>query len=126
MVPSFAIRERLRVEVVRRELQALLGLEACWFERWPYDALLPTIAPGRVILPADEPGVRSYASWTADDGVSVPVRVRGFEVGRFVLVPSTPSVGIDWSPSQRADVLELTAECGGTLTENIDRRVLHG
>lgn len=99
-------------------LNELLALADCWFEPWPYDRQLPTIARGRVILPADEPGTIGYSSWSTADGVGLPVLRGGLEIGRFVLVPRIPTVGLDWSPELRERALELAAR--------IDERVLHG
>src|SRR5262245_24396831 len=96
----------------------LLALADCWFEPWPYDRQLPPITPGRVMLPADEPGTVGYSEWCSADGVGLPVIRAGLEVGRFVLLPRIPTVGIDWSPELRAEALDLVAR--------IDEGVLHG
>ena len=91
-------------------LTQLLALADCWFEPWPYDRQLPTIARGRVILPADEPGTIGYAQWSTADGVGLPVIRGGLEIGRFVLLSRIPTVGIAWSPELRARALALVAE----------------
>src|SRR5262249_17911190 len=98
-------------------LTELLALADCWFEPWPYDRQLPTLAPGRVILPADEPGTIGYSEWRSTDGVGLPVVQAGLEVGRFVLLPRIPSVGIAWSPELRERALEFVAA---------QEEVLHG
>jgi hypothetical protein len=96
----------------------LLGLADGWFEPWPYDRQLPTIARGRVMLPADEPGTIGYSEWCTADGVGLPVIRGGPEIGRFVLLPRIPTVGIAWSPEQRGAAIDLV--------ERIDEGVLHG
>src|SRR4029077_2664586 len=65
-------------------LIAMFGLRTCWFESFPFDVQLPRIEPGRIVLPADEPGV---PSWSFDIGVELPVRCSGLTLGRYVLVP---------------------------------------
>jgi hypothetical protein len=94
----------------RERLTELLGLADCWFQPWPYDRQLPTIASGRVILPADEPGTIGYVEWSTAEGVGLPVLRGGLEIGRFVLVPRIPTVGISWAPEVRAQALALVAE----------------
>ncbi len=94
----------------RRALIALLGLRDCRYERWPFDALLPRIERGRIVLPADEPGARAYRECKPADGIELPVRSRGFPVGRFVLVPSFSTTGVALAPQARARALDLVDE----------------
>jgi hypothetical protein len=91
-------------------LTELLSLADCWFEPWPYDRQLPTIARGRVILPADEPGTIGYAEWSTTDGVGLPVIAGGLEIGRFVLLSRIPTVGIAWSPELRTRAQDFVAD----------------
>jgi hypothetical protein len=93
-------------------LIALLGLRACWYESFPFDAQLPRIEPGRIVLPADEPGV---APWCVDLGVELPVRHCGLTVGRYVLIAASPTTGVDFSPSLRADAIAMTASVGSRI-----------
>ena len=88
-----------------RELAALCDLRACWFEMFPFDTTLPRIEPGRIVVPAEEPGVpASYA------GVELPVRLNGLTLGRIVLLPSAQSVGKVFTPAARDRAIELAAE----------------
>jgi hypothetical protein len=85
------------------EIAVLLDLRACWFEPFPFDTLLPRIEEGRIVLPVEEPGM---APWS-DAGVELPVRRNGLTIGRFVLQPGTPSVGVAFSPTARDRALAI-------------------
>jgi hypothetical protein len=93
-------------------LVATLGLCACRFEPFPFDALLPRVESGRVVIPADEPGV---APWSGDPGVELPVRHGDLTVGRFVLVPGTPTAGVAFSPSARDDAIAMVSGLGAVV-----------
>jgi hypothetical protein len=82
----------------------MFALRACWFEPFPFDAQLPRIEPGRIVLPGDEPGVEP---WSCDKGVELPVRSNGLPLGRFVLVPRTPTTGVGFSPVDRAEAITM-------------------
>jgi len=52
------------VETARDALCAQLDLAQCSFEPWPFDALMPRIERGRIVLTPDVVGSRSYgACW---------------------------------------------------------------
>jgi len=87
------------------ELAVLCDLRACWFEMFPFDTALPRIESGRIVGPAEEPGVP--ASYT---GVELPVRLNGLTLGRIVLLPSAQSVGTVFTPIARERAIELAAE----------------
>ncbi len=93
------------------EIAALLDLRACWFEPFPFDALLPRIEQGRIVLPAPEPGVAPCS----DAGVELPVRANDLTLGRFVLIPPKPSVGVAFSPSARDRAVALAERTGPRL-----------
>jgi hypothetical protein len=93
-------------------LIAMLGLRACWFEPFPFDVQLPRIERGRIVLPADEPGI---SSWSLELGVELPLRHRALTVGRFVLVPLSPTTGVDFSPASRAGAIEMVAPVGSLI-----------
>jgi hypothetical protein len=93
-------------------LIVLLGLRTCWFEPFPFDAQLPRIEPGRIVLPADEPGV---ASWSLGPGVELPVRHDGLTVGRFVLVSVSPTAGVGFSPSERDEAISTVVPVGALI-----------
>lgn len=93
-------------------LIAMFGLRACWFEPFPFDVQLPRIEPGRIVLPADEPGV---PSWSFDMGVELPVRYLGLTLGRYVLVPASPTTGVEFSPGRRAEAMSMVAPLGCSI-----------
>ena len=87
----------------------MFGLHACWFEQFPFDVQLPRIEPGRIVLPAVEPGV---APWSLDAGVELPVRFSGLTLGRFVLVPASPTSGVGFPPSRRTEAILMAERVG--------------
>ena len=97
------------VQETAQELVQLFGLRSCAFEAFPFDVQLPRIEPGRIVLPAAEPGVEP---WTCDRGIELPVRYRGLTVARFVLTPESPSVGVGLSPQARDIALGIAADVG--------------
>jgi hypothetical protein len=105
--PRDATIDDLLVETSRK-IAGLLDLQACWFEPFPFDTLLPRIERGRIVLPTPEPGVAPCA----DAGIELPVRATGLTLGRFVLVPQQPSVGVAFAPSARERVIALAALAG--------------
>ena len=99
------------------ELTALLDLRACWFEPFPFDALLPRIEPGRIVLPTPEPGVAPCS----DVGVELPVRLDGLNLGRFVLQPYAPTLGVDFAPSARDRALVIAGRISAPLATALIR-----
>jgi len=93
------------------EISVLLDLRACWFEPFPFDMLLPRIEHGRIVLPTPEPGVAPCGS----TGIELPVRVNDLTLGRFVLIPPKPSVGVVFSPSARDRAVALADQTGPPL-----------
>jgi hypothetical protein len=79
--------DRLLAQTLR-ELVALFDLRACWFEAFPFDTQLPRIEPGRIMVPAKEPG-SPPVSYTS---IELPVRLDDLTLGRIVLLPSAQSV----------------------------------
>jgi hypothetical protein len=104
------------VQESAQELVQLLGLRSCAFEAFPFDVQLPRIERRRIVLPAAEPGVEP---WTCDRGVELPVRYRGLTVARFVLVPMLPSVGVVFSPEDRAAALRIAVDVGPFLAAGL-------
>jgi hypothetical protein len=90
----------------------MFGLQACWFEPFPFDVQLPRIEPGRIILPGTEPGVEE---WSSDKGVELPVRFTGLTLGRFVLVPASPTTGVGFSHVARAEAIAMVERVGGVI-----------
>jgi len=99
------------------DLAVLLDLRACWFEPFPFDALLPRVEHGRIVLPTPEPGIApcSFA------GVELPVRAEELTLGRFVLVPSAPSVGVIFSPTSRDRAIALVTDLGAPVAAALAR-----
>lgn len=91
------------------QLVATLGLRACRFEPFPFDEQLPRIELGRIVVPAAEPGVEP---WSGAAGVELPVRHRGLTLGRFVLVPVSPTTGVAFSPSARGVAISIVSALG--------------
>jgi hypothetical protein len=104
------------VEATATRLAELFGLHACWFEPFPYDVQLPRIEPGRIVLPAAEPGL---APWSCDVGVELPVRFAGLTLGRFVLVPSTPTSGVAFASTARAEAISTVTQVGAVLAASM-------
>jgi hypothetical protein len=98
---------RQSTAVTAAHLALLLDLRACWFEPFPFAAQLPRIEPGRIVLPAAEPGAEP---WTVDRGVELPVRYDALTLGRFVLLPRGPTTGIAFAPSARATAIEIARD----------------
>jgi hypothetical protein len=94
----------------------MFGLRACWFESFPFDAQLPRIEPGRIVLPADEPGV---ASWSGEVAIELPVRHCGLSLGRFVLVPASPTTGVGFSVTARDHAMSMAASVGMRIAADI-------
>ena len=92
------------VDTTAARLIATLGLQTCWFEAFPFDAQMPRIEEGRIVLPAPEPGV---APWSFGGGVELPVRLRGLTLGRFILVPRVRTAGVALSPAGRREAIAL-------------------
>jgi len=99
------------VEETAAEIALLLDLQACWFEPFPFDRLLPRIEQGRIVLPTPEPGVEPCSG----AGIELPVRVNGLTLGRFVLVPPKPSAGALFAPTARDRAVTLAARAGAPL-----------
>jgi len=100
-----------RVAHTANEIAALLDLRACWFEPFPFDTLLPRIEHGRIVLPVAEPGLAPCSRI----GVELPVRMNELTLGRFVLIPPKPSVGVVFAPSARDRAVRLAEQTGPPL-----------
>jgi hypothetical protein len=94
------------------EITALLDLQACWYEPFPFDTLLPRIEDGRIVLPVPEPGV---APWSDAGGVELPVRSNGLSVGRFVLQCGAATVGVRFPPSARDRAIAIAGQVGPAI-----------
>ena len=112
MLPVASVDELTRQSA--QVLVQLLGLRSCAFEVFPFDVQLPRIEPGRIVLPAEEPGIET---WTCNRGIELPVRHCDLTVGRFVLTPESPSVGVTLSPHARAIALDIAADVGRVVAD---------
>jgi len=106
----------LEADAVARRLRSMFGLRACWYESFPFDVQLPRIEPGRIVLPATEPGV---APWRLDNGVELPVRLGNVTLGRFVLVAATPTSGVCLPSARRAEAIDLAERVAPTIADAI-------
>jgi hypothetical protein len=113
----------IAVETARDVLSAQLDLAQCSFEPWPFDALLPRIERGRIVLPADVVGARSYGAWRAEDGIELPVRVQELQLGRFVLVARAATTGVAVSISSRDRALDIAERCATALAARLTEGV---
>jgi hypothetical protein len=105
---------------VADDLTAVLAASKTRFEPWPYDRELPVVHKGGVTLPADEPGALGFKAWSASDGIALPVSSpAGLELGRFVVVPRTPTVGLAWKSKARARALDIAQRYGATLADHL-------
>ena len=104
------------VDSIASRLTAMFALRDCWYEPFPFDEQLPRIEPGRILLPAAEPGVRP---WTLDRGIELPVRYEGLTLGRFVLVPATATSGVALSPAGRDRALTLAARTAPAIAASL-------
>ncbi|MDP9336319.1 MAG: hypothetical protein M3Q30_23810, partial [Actinomycetota bacterium] len=111
------------VETARADLSSQLDLVHCSFEPWPFDALLPRIEYRRIMLPADVVGARSYAAWKPEDGIELPVRIRGLQLGRFVLVARTATTGVAIPISSRDRALDIADRCATVLAARLTEGV---
>ena len=100
------------------KLRVMLDLRECRFERFPFDGLLPSIEAGRIVLPADEPGTRPYSEWQPSDGIELPVRYGALLLGRFVLVPRTPTCGVAIPSTSRTDAIALAQRAGEEIARS--------
>jgi hypothetical protein len=112
------------VETARIALFSQLDLAHCSFEAWPFDALLPRIEYGRIMLPADVVGARSYGAWKPEDGIELPVRIRGLQLGRFVLVAHTATTGVALPISSRDRALDIADRCAVALAGRLSEGAL--
>lgn len=103
-------------ESVVPALVAMFGLRGCWYESFPFDVQLPRIEPGRIVLPPEEPGV---AAWSGERGVELSVRHDDLTVGRYVLIPASPTCGVELSATARAQAISVATDVGARIAAAI-------
>jgi hypothetical protein len=106
--------ESARTAWTIEELTDLLSLRSCWYEPFPFDRQLPRVEPGRIVLPAREPGV---APWRLGQAVELPVRLDNLTLGRFVLVPRRDTCGLAFAGAARGRAIELAALAGHAIAD---------
>lgn len=97
------------------EVGGLAAIEASWFEPFPFPSQLPRLLPGRLQLPAAEPGTAVSTEVRRGSGFEVPVFVRGLPVGRLVVVPHTDFDVLGLDESTRDSVLGIAGRLGAAL-----------
>jgi len=100
------------VDAVATEFRSRFGLIDCWYEPFPFDRQLPRIEPGRIVLPGAEPGIDS---WNIGTGIELPVRWGNLPLGRFVLVPASPTTVVGLSPTDRTHATAIATEVAPTI-----------
>jgi hypothetical protein len=100
------------------QLRVMLDLRECRFEPFPFDRTLPRIEVGRIVLPADEPGIRPYSGWEPSDGIELPVRYGALLLGRFVLVPRTVTCGVAIPSASRMDAIAHAQRAGERIARS--------
>jgi hypothetical protein len=102
------------VSAAGARLATLEGVDAWRYEPFPFDSRLPRLVPGGWEVPGDEPGCASLATWTAADGLEVPVWVGGLQIGRFVLTGPI-SAELEWFQASRARAVGVAERLGSAL-----------
>jgi len=100
---------------VADEPMARPDLRTCGFAPFPFDGVLPRSEPVRIVIPAAEPGARSFVSWHPGDGVELSVRYNALSLGRFVLVAAVSTCGVALLPTFRANAVALARLVGEEL-----------
>ncbi len=79
------------------------------------------------MLPPEESGVRSLATWAHHDGIELPVGANQLEIGRFVVVPVTATCGVALETAAREHALALTDRVGAAIAARVlAEETLHG
>jgi len=102
------------IENVRRELVGLIALERCWFERPPFEATMPRLTHGRVVMPSEDPRVMQLDP-TPSRLVELRVYGNGEVQGRFVLEFREPTVGLAVPEEVRTIAVSLADQLGVAL-----------
>jgi hypothetical protein len=107
------------VDIVERELVALVGARRARFERPPYSSTLPRLAHGAVTVPGyEEAGGQPFGP---HHELELPVWGGGHEVGRVVLELPRPTSGLEISADDRALAVALADQLGAVLAAATNR-----
>jgi Domain of unknown function (DUF4118) len=96
------------IEVSAKELTDLLGLKACRFVRAPVPDDLPVFTHTAIVVPGN-------GGADAPHGVALPVRAHGRDLGHFVLVFPTRSVGVGVPADVKHSAVALADQLGMAL-----------
>jgi hypothetical protein len=101
------------IDVVQREVVAMLGARGSRFERPPFRSGIPALRHGRVTLPAEG----AWGEWPSGpkNEVALPLWGHGREIGRIVVVLPRTSVGIDIPLDDRLLAVALVDQLGAVL-----------
>lgn len=96
------------------ELEDLLGLESCTFERAPFGFPLARLERGGAVTGSSEHRFVAGAFALPGEGVEIPVLGRGAQVGRLVLEPGeAPARGV--TVEQRIVAIALSDQLGAAM-----------
>jgi hypothetical protein len=101
------------IDVVQREVVAVLGARGARFERPPFPTRLPTLGHDGVTLAADAP--RTNQPPGPGNEVALPLWGHGREIGRIVVVLPRDSVGVDIRADDRLIAVALVDQLGAVL-----------
>jgi len=106
------------IDVVQREVVAVLGARGSRFERPPFPSVIPTLGHDRVTLPPG--GTAGARPLGPRNEVALPVWGHGREIGRIVVVLARDSFGVDIPADDRLLAVALVDQLGAVLTAGRD------
>ena len=112
------------IDVVQREVVAVLGARGCRFERPPFRTAIPTLRHDRITLPPE--GIAGERRLGPRNEVALPVWGHGREIGRLVVVLPRDSFGVDIPADDRLLALALVDQLGAVLTARHQAASDHG
>ena len=101
------------IDVVQREVVAVLGARGSRFERPPFRSAIPTLRHAGVTLPGD--GTGGDRPPGPGNEVALPLWGHGREIGRIVVVLPRHSVGVDIPADDRLLAVALIDQLGAVL-----------
>ena len=101
------------IDVVQREVVAVLGARGSRFERPPFPTTIPVLRHAGVTLPAY--GTGPDRSPGPGNELALPLWGAGRQLGRIVVVLPRPSVGLDIPAEDRLLAITLVDQLGAIL-----------